>query len=451
MNIKITEDDAIWEQVFRNEFYKQNMEVSDISHHDMSDICSYQKEEHNSLKGTLPDSGFSVENSSNYFYPRLNISNGNKGSTIFEGGNIFSAKNLDSRSCIECDNPDFQMIDSDEKEWCNFIEHSGQKAFNNYEIGVSGDLNSQEIGHDYNFSQKTILNENNLEENAYLDYDNHDFEADKDNAERVTKRKSKNANSKSSLSEKRGVAKLQKTYISGNKSQSYIADYPIREMEGGISSRLRSRDGMGGVLGSSIRNPKIPLVLNYGQTCDAGENINPKSSLSKKCGRSNAKRAKKRRSKNVNNKANLSRKRGRTKSKKTCIKNNKSQLYADNYPMQEWEGGISYKLGSMNSMIGVLGPSIGRNSKVKWGSNYSNPRGAIKRKSKNADIKSNLNKDRDMIELQKTCIGYDESQLHIDNHMTFELKGDSSCVLGSTNVVVKISGPSVGDTTVLWT
>ena len=338
MNIKITEDDAIWEQVFRNEFYKQNMEVSDISHHDMSDICSYQKEEHNSLKGTLPDSGFSVENSSNYFYPRLNISNGNKGSTIFEGGNIFSAKNLDSRSCIECDNPDFQMIDSDEKEWCNFIEHSGQKAFNNYEIGVSGDLNSQEIGHDYNFSQKTILNENNLEENAYIDYDNHYFEADKDNSERATKRKCENANSKSSLSEKRGGAKLQKTYISGNKSQPYIDDYPIREMEGGISSRLRSRDGMGGVLGSSIRNPKIPLVLNYGQTCDAGENINPKSSLSKKCGRSNAKRAKKRRSKNVNNKANLSRKRGRTKSKKTCIKNNKSQLHIDNHMTFELKG-----------------------------------------------------------------------------------------------------------------
>lgn len=366
MNIKITEDDAIWEQVFRNEFYKQNIEVGDMSHQDMSDICSYQKEEHNSLKGRLPDSGFSVENSSNYFYPRLNISNRNKGSAIFEGGDVFSAKNLDSRSCIECDNPDFQMIDSDEKEVFNFIDHSDQKAFNNYEIGVSGDLNSQEIGHDYNFSQKTILNENNLEENAYIDYDNHYFEADKDNSERATKRKCENANPKSSLSEKRGGAKLQKTYIGGNKSQSHIDDYPIREMEGGISSRLRSRDGMGGVLGSSIRNPKIPLVLNYGQTCDAGENINPKSSLSKKCGRSNAKREKKRRSKNVNNKANLSRKRGRTKSKKTCIKNNKSQL-------------------------------------------------------------------------------------HIDNHMTFELKGDSSCVLGSTNVVVKISGPSVGDTTVLWT
>ena len=191
MNIKITEDDALWEQVFRNEFYKQNMEVSDISHHDMSDICSYQKEEHNSLKGTLPDSGFSVENSSNYFYPRLNISNGNKGSTIFGGGNIFSAKNLDSRSCIECDNPDFQMIDSDEKEVLNFIEHSDQKAFNNYEIGDSGDVNPQEIGHDYNFSQKTILNENNLEENLYIDHHNHGLEADKDNAERVTKRKSR--------------------------------------------------------------------------------------------------------------------------------------------------------------------------------------------------------------------------------------------------------------------
>lgn len=316
MNIKITEDDAIWEQVFRNEFYKQNMEVSDISHHDMSDICSYQKEEHNSLKGTLPDSGFSVENSSNYFYPRLNISNGNKGSTIFEGGNIFSAKNLDSRSCIECDNPDFQMIDSDEKEWCNFIEHSDQKAFNNYEIGDSGDVNPQEIGYDYNFPQKTILNENNLEENLYIDHHNHGLEADKDNAEQTIKRKSKNANNKSNLDKNSNVAKLQKTYISGNKSQSHIGDYPIREIEGGISSRLRPRDGMGGVLGSSIRNSKIPLVLNYGQTCDVGENINPKSSLSKKCGRSNAKRAKKRRSKNVNNKANLSRKRGRTKSKK---------------------------------------------------------------------------------------------------------------------------------------
>ena len=428
MNIKITEDDALWEQVFRNEFYKQNMEVSDISHHDMSDICSYQKEEHNSLKGTLPDSGFSVENSSNYFYPRLNISNGNKGSTIFEGGNIFSAKNLDSRSCIECDNPDFQMIDSDEKEWCNFIEHSGQKAFNNYEIGVSGDLNSQEIGHDYNFSQKTILNENNLEENAYLDYDNHDFEADKDNAERVTKRKSKNANSKSSLSEKRGGAKLQKTYISGNKSQPYIDDYPIREMEGGISSRLRPRDSMGGVLGSSIRNPKVPRISNCG----------------------NLRGATKRKSKNANHKSNLSKKRNRTKSQKTCIKNNKSQLYADNYPMQEWEGGISYKLGSMNSMIGVLDNSA-VNFKVPWISNYGNQCDATKRKSKNADNKSNFDKNCDVAELQKTYIGCDESQLHIDNHMTFELKGDSSCVLGSTNVVVKISGPSVTNTTVLWT
>lgn len=292
MNIKITEDDAIWEQVFRNEFYKQNIEVGDMSHQDMSDICSYQKEEHNSLKGRLPDSGFSVENSSNYFYPRLNISNRNKGSAIFEGGDVFSAKNLDSRSCIECDNPDFQMIDSDEKEVFNFIEHSDQKAFNNYEIGDSGDVNPQEIGYDYNFPQKTILNENNLEENAYLDYHNHGLEADKDNAERTIKRKCENANPKSSLSEKSGVTKLQKTYISGNKSQSYIDDYPIREMEGGISSRLRSRDGMEGVLGSSIRNSKIPLVLNYGQTCDVGENINPKSSLSKKCGRSNAKRAK---------------------------------------------------------------------------------------------------------------------------------------------------------------
>ena len=450
MNIKITEDDAIWEQVFRNEFYKQNMEVSDISHQDMSDICSYQKEEHNSLKGTLPDSGFSVENSSNYFYPRLNISNGNKGSTIFEGGNIFSAKNLDSRSCIECDNPDFQMIDSDEKEWCNFIEHSGQKAFNNYEIGVSGDLNSQEIGHDYNFSQKTILNENNLEENAYTDHSNYDFDLKKDNAERVTKRKSKNANSKSSLSEKRGVAKLQKTYISGNKSQSYIDDYPIREMEGGISSRLRSRDGMGGVLGSSIRNPKIPLVLNYGQTCDAGENINPKSSLSKKCGRSNAKRAKKRRSKNVNNKANLSRKRGRTKSKKTCIKNNKSQLRTDNCQRQDGKGGISLKLGSMNNMVGILGYYAG-NFITPWFLNYLNPYYVGGQESKNADIKSNFDKNYDLAKLQKTYIGYDESQLQIDDHMTFELKGDSSCVLGSTNVVVKISGPSVRDTTVFWT
>jgi len=344
MNIKITEDDALWEQVFRNEFYKQNMEVSDISHHDMSDICSYQKEEHNSLKGTLPDSGFSVENSSNYFYPRLNISNGNKGSTIFEGGNIFSAKNLDSRSCIECDNPDFQMIDSDEKEWCNFIEHSGQKMCNNYKIGDSGDVNLQEIGHDYNFPQKTILNENNLEENAYTDYDNHGLEADKDNAERTIKRKCENANPKSSLSEKRGGAKLQKTYVSGNKSQSHIGDYPIREIEGGISSRLRPRDSMGGVLGSSIRNPKVPGISNCCNLCGAT----------------------KRKSKNANHKSNLSKKRNRTKSKKTCIKNNKSQL-------------------------------------------------------------------------------------HIDNHMTFELERDSSCVLGSTNVVVKISGPSVGDTTVLWT
>lgn len=213
MNIKITEDDALWEQVFRNEFYKQNIEESDMSHQDMSDVCSYQEKEHNSLKGTLPDSGFSVENSSNYFYPRLNISNGNKGSTIFEGGNIFSAKNLDSRSCIECDNPDFRMIDSGEKEWCNFIEHSGQKMCNNYKIGDSGDVNPQEIGYDYNFPQKTILNENNLEENAYLDYDNHDFEADKDNAERVTKRKSKNANSKSSLSRKRCGIKSQKKRV----------------------------------------------------------------------------------------------------------------------------------------------------------------------------------------------------------------------------------------------
>lgn len=428
MNIKITEDDAIWEQVFRNEFYKQNIEVGDMSHQDMSDICSYQKEEHNSLKGRLPDSGFSVENSSNYFYPRLNISNRNKGSAIFEGGDVFSAKNLDSRSCIECDNPDFQMIDSDEKEVFNFIEHSDQKAFNNYEIGDSGDVNPQEIGYDYNFSQKTILNENNLEENAYTDHSNYDFDLKKDNAERVTKRKSKNANPKSSLSEKSGVTKLQKTYVSGNKSQSHIGDYPIREIEGGISSRLRPRDSMGGVLGSSIRNPKVPGISNCCNLCGAT----------------------KRKSKNANHKSNLIKKRNRTKSQKTCIKNNKSQLYADNYPMQEWEGGISYKLGSINSMIGVLRPSI-RNSKIKWISNYGNLRGATKRKSKNADIKSNLNKDRDMAELQKTCIGYDESQLHIDNHMTFELKGDSSCVLGSTNVVVKISGPSVGDTTVLWT
>jgi len=40
------------------------------------------------------------------------------------------------------------------------------------------------------------LNENNLEENAYIDYDNHDLEVNKDNAELATKRKSKNANSK---------------------------------------------------------------------------------------------------------------------------------------------------------------------------------------------------------------------------------------------------------------
>lgn len=428
MNIKITEDDAIWEQVFRNEFYKQNIEVGDMSHQDMSDICSYQKEEHNSLKGRLPDSGFSVENSSNYFYPRLNISNRNKGSAIFEGGDVFSAKNLDSRSCIECDNPDFQMIDSDEKEVFNFIEHSDQKAFNNYEIGDSGDVNPQEIGYDYNFSQKTILNENNLEENLYIDHHNHGLEADKDNAERTIKRKCKNANPKSSLSEKSGVTKLQKTYISDNKSQSHIDDYPIREMEGGISSRLRPRDSMGGVLGSSIRNPKVPGISNCCNLCGAT----------------------KRKSKNANHKSNLSKKRNRTKSKKTCIKNNKSQLHIDNYQMQEGEGDIPYNLGSMNSMIGVLDNSA-VNFKVPWVSNYGNLRDATKRKSKNADIKSNLNKDRDMIELQKTYIGYDESQLHIDNHMTFELKGDSSCVLGSTNVVVKISGPSVGDTTVLWT
>lgn len=428
MNIKITEDDALWECAFRKEFCKQNTEVNNISRSDMSDICSYQKEEHNSLKATLPCSESLMKNSSNYFYPRLNISNGNKGSAIFEGGNIFSAKNLDSRSCIECNNPDFQMIDCDEKEGCNFIEHSGQKICNNYKIGDSGDVNPQEIGYDYNFPQKTILNENNLEENLYIDHHNHGLEADKDNAERATKRKSKNANSKSSLSEKSGVTKLQKTYISGNKSQSHIDDYPIREIEGGISSRLRPRDSMGGVLGSSIRNPKVPRISNCG----------------------NLRGATKRKSKNANHKSNLSKKRNRTKSQKTCIKNNKSQLYADNYPMQEWEGGISYKLGSMNSMIGVLDNSA-VNFKVPWISNYGNLRGATKRKNKNADIKSNLKKDRDMIELQKTYIGYDESQLHIDNHMTFELKGDSSCVLGSTNVVVKISGPSVGDTTVLWT
>ena len=161
MNIKITEDDALWECAFRKEFCKQNTEVNNISRSDMSDICSYQKEEHNSLKATLPCSESLMKNSSNYFYPRLNISNGNKGSAIFEGGNIFSAKNLDSRSCIECNNPDFQMIDCDEKEGCNFIEHSGQKICNNYKIGDSGDVNPQEIGYDYNFPQKTILNENN--------------------------------------------------------------------------------------------------------------------------------------------------------------------------------------------------------------------------------------------------------------------------------------------------
>ena len=57
-------------------------------------------------------------------------------------------------------------------------------------------MNSKEIVYDYNFPQKTNLNENNLEENAYIDYDNHDLEINKDNAERATKPKSKNANSK---------------------------------------------------------------------------------------------------------------------------------------------------------------------------------------------------------------------------------------------------------------
>ena len=69
----MTENNALWECAFRKEFCKQNTEVNDISRSDMSDICSYQKEEHNSLKGTLHCSEFLMENSSNYQYPRLNI------------------------------------------------------------------------------------------------------------------------------------------------------------------------------------------------------------------------------------------------------------------------------------------------------------------------------------------------------------------------------------------
>lgn len=130
----------------------------------------------------------------------------------------------------------------------------------------------------------------------------------------------------------------------------------------------------------------------------------------------------------------------------------------------------------MNSMIRVLRPSI-RNSKIPWISKYGNQCDATKRKSKNiipksslskrcsrnnanratkqrsenANNKSNLDKNCDETKPQKTYIEDNKSQLQIDNHMTFEVKRDSSYEIGSTNVTVKISGPSVKNTIISWT
>ena len=49
MNIKITEDDALWERVFRDEFCEQNIEVCNLFRSDIGGACPYQEEKHDSL------------------------------------------------------------------------------------------------------------------------------------------------------------------------------------------------------------------------------------------------------------------------------------------------------------------------------------------------------------------------------------------------------------------
>ena len=46
MNIKITEDDALWERVFRDEFCEQNIEVCNLFRSDIGGACPYQEEKH---------------------------------------------------------------------------------------------------------------------------------------------------------------------------------------------------------------------------------------------------------------------------------------------------------------------------------------------------------------------------------------------------------------------
>ena len=294
-----------------------------------------------------------MENSSNYFYPRLNISNRNKEPAILEGSDVFGEKNLINRSFIECDNPEFRIVVSDEQVMCNFFETGNQKFAGDVEIYNASDLHYQEIIDSNNSQQKTILNENNLEEDVHIDHSNYDFDLKKGNTERDTKRKSKNTNRKSNLSRKRERTKLQKTSIRNNKSQLRADIYCGREVKRDISCKLGSMNSMVVVLGSSIRkNSKIPCISNYGQLYNSekqrSKDENPKSSLSKKCGKSKAKRATKRRSENANHKSNFDKKCDLAKPQKTYIGYDKSQLHIDNYMTFELKGDSSCKLESTN-------------------------------------------------------------------------------------------------------
>ncbi len=80
---------------------------------------------------------------------------------------IFSVKNLNSRSYMRFDNPDFRVIDSDEQVMCNFIENDEKKIDNGVKFDKENDVFFKEITDNNKPQQKIILNENNLEEDIY--------------------------------------------------------------------------------------------------------------------------------------------------------------------------------------------------------------------------------------------------------------------------------------------
>ena len=73
--------------------------------------------------------------------------------------------------------------------------------------------------------------------------------------------------------------------------------------------------------------------------------------------------------KNANPKLSLNKKHGRPKLQKTSSRDNNLQLYVADYPKRKARGVISFKLGSMNSIVGALNHSAG-NSVISWIQNY---------------------------------------------------------------------------------